>query len=211
MDNNETVEYIFRNSGKDYNDLGRFEDCYNNSDFHYILATIPLALPIPMSVGLCVPAVCSVDDFMALRPTLVPLLDSLLPELFEGVKGFDHLQLTLRESDLLFVDSRKRNAEVTHADAMSWITAILIVLFTLAVLVSSLSRWYFIKKAAENHKKTKKAAKKNAKKGKKSKSSREEGVFAKNGINHDEDEDVEALDESFNRKSRRQRKRSKKQ
>ena len=60
LENNETVERIFRFSGKDYNDLGRYEDCLNEKGFRYILASVPKALPIPMSVGLCVPDVCSV-------------------------------------------------------------------------------------------------------------------------------------------------------
>ena len=60
LSNNETIEQIFRNSGKDYNDLGRYEDCLNTTGFRYILATVAHALPIPMSVGLCVPLVCTV-------------------------------------------------------------------------------------------------------------------------------------------------------
>ena len=42
VSNNETLEQIIRNSGKDYNDLGRYEDCtFNVEGFHYILVTIP--------------------------------------------------------------------------------------------------------------------------------------------------------------------------
>lgn len=55
---------MYRNSGKDYNDLGRFEDCSNTDDeFRYILATIPDVFPVPMSLGICVPSVCTVQDF----------------------------------------------------------------------------------------------------------------------------------------------------
>ena len=61
ISNNETVEHIIRNSGKDYNDLGRYYDCINTrEDFRYILASVPNALPIGVSVGLCVPKVCTV-------------------------------------------------------------------------------------------------------------------------------------------------------
>lgn len=61
ISNNETVEHIIRNSGKDYNDLGRYYDCINTrEDFRYILASVPHALPIGVSVGLCVPKVCTV-------------------------------------------------------------------------------------------------------------------------------------------------------
>ena len=59
--NNETLEEILRNSGKDYNDLGRYEDCtYELEDFHYILVTVPKAFPIPISLGLCVPKICTI-------------------------------------------------------------------------------------------------------------------------------------------------------
>ncbi len=55
-DGSETLYFIFRNSGKDYNDLGRYDDCKNNSDFRYLLASVQNVFPIPMSVGLCVPS-----------------------------------------------------------------------------------------------------------------------------------------------------------
>jgi len=58
--NNETVERILRNSGKDYNDLGRYYDCLNTTGFRYILASVPHALPIGISVGMCIPEVCTV-------------------------------------------------------------------------------------------------------------------------------------------------------
>lgn len=62
MTYHETVEKIFRYSGKDYNDLGRYEDCLNSEaeGFHYILVTVPHAFPIPMMLGLCMPQQCSI-------------------------------------------------------------------------------------------------------------------------------------------------------
>ena len=60
LSNNDTVERIIRNSGKDYNDLGRYYDCLDTKGFRYILATVPHALPITISVGMCVPQVCTV-------------------------------------------------------------------------------------------------------------------------------------------------------
>jgi hypothetical protein len=95
LTNNETIERIFRNSGKDYNDLGRYEDCYEQTSdegrehYRYILATVPKAFPIPMSVGLCVPSVCTVQDFNNFKSYIVVAINALIPELFYGVKGFD--------------------------------------------------------------------------------------------------------------------------
>lgn len=188
-ENNETIEYIFRNSGKDYNDLGRYEDCHNNTDFHYILATIPLAFPIPMSVGLCVPKLCTVTDFDDFKSHLIPMLNKLIPEVFEGIKGFDHLSLRLTDSDLQFVKSMERNAEETSAGVLAWIIGVLLFVLLIAVIVSSFKRWQYQKKTKKNSKRSKK------KKGKsKNRNSREEGVFAKDLV--DDDEEVESLDGS---------------
>ena len=132
------MERILRNSGKDYNDLGRYEDCLNTTGFRYILATVPKALPIPMSVGLCVPDVCSVQDFNNFKSYLVQTANALIPELFAGVKGFD-LTTQLNTDDMHFEDSLKRNQEVTRADAWGWITVLLVVFFTLATILSSVA------------------------------------------------------------------------
>ncbi len=71
LSNNETVERILRNSGKDYNDLGRYEDCITTKGYRYILGTVPKALPISMSLGMCVPEICSVQDFNNFKSFLV--------------------------------------------------------------------------------------------------------------------------------------------
>lgn len=89
MKNNKTLEMIIRNSGKDYNDLGRFEDCTSMSDFRYILASVPSVFPIPISVGLCVPAKCTVQDFSSFKFFLVPAINDIIPAMFSGIKGFD--------------------------------------------------------------------------------------------------------------------------
>lgn len=99
FDFNETLEVIFRNSGKDYNDLGRFEDCSNYTDFSYILASVPNAFPIPMSVGMCVPAICTISDYNNLKPSIVASINEAIPDLFKGVKGFN-LDEKLNTDDL---------------------------------------------------------------------------------------------------------------
>jgi hypothetical protein len=59
------------------------------SDFRYILISIPKALPIPMALGLCVPSICSVNDFTTFKPFIVSAFNKIISELFEGVKGFE--------------------------------------------------------------------------------------------------------------------------
>jgi hypothetical protein len=69
-----------RNSGMDYNDLGRFWDCTETGDgYRYILASIPHALPIGVSVGLCVPQVCNVNDFNNFKSYIVHAMNALIP------------------------------------------------------------------------------------------------------------------------------------
>ena len=51
----DTVLHIFRNSGKDYNDFGRYEDCETVHNFNYYMATVLKKFPIPMALGLCLP------------------------------------------------------------------------------------------------------------------------------------------------------------
>lgn len=138
LSNNETIEQIFRNSGKDYNDLGRYEDCLNTTGFRYILATVAHALPIPMSVGLCVPLVCTVQDFNNFKGYLVSAVNALIPDLFAGVKGFD-LSMQLTNKDLQFEESFKKNAEVTRADAWGWIVVLLVLFFVFATILSTIA------------------------------------------------------------------------
>jgi hypothetical protein len=70
---------MYRNSGKDYNDLGRYNDCEKLDDFRYILASVNGVFPIPMALGLCVPAICSVQDFTSFKPYLVAAINDIIP------------------------------------------------------------------------------------------------------------------------------------
>ena len=55
MTYNNTVMHIFRNSGKDYNDFGRYEDCSDIQHFNYFMVTVLKKFPIPITLGLCLP------------------------------------------------------------------------------------------------------------------------------------------------------------
>jgi len=61
--------------------------------------TVPKAFPIPMSLGLCVPKICTIQDFNEFKPYMVSVVNSLVPELFAGIKGFD-LTTTITSDDL---------------------------------------------------------------------------------------------------------------
>lgn len=87
----DTVIHIIRNSGKDYNDYGRYRDCLetNHQQMSYFLVSILDRFPVPLSIGFCLPQPCGVDDLEAFKPTLVSSIKSTLPYLFEDVKGFE--------------------------------------------------------------------------------------------------------------------------
>ena len=88
MSYNDTVLHIFRNSGKDYNDFGRYEDCGAIHHFNYFMITILKKFPIPFTMGLCLPNECSLDDLNDFKPFLTEAINDALPNMFEDVKGF---------------------------------------------------------------------------------------------------------------------------
>ena len=56
MSYNDTVMHIFRNSGKDYNDFGRYKDCVQiHEGFNYFMITVLHRFPVPFTLGLCLP------------------------------------------------------------------------------------------------------------------------------------------------------------
>jgi|LauGreDrversion4_2_1035121.scaffolds.fasta_scaffold697699_1 hypothetical protein len=77
---------------------------------------------------------------------MVTALNALIPDLFQGVKGFDP-KTQLDTEDLHFEDAFKRNQEITRADAWGWITVILIVFFVFGTIMSSIATWYYKKEA----------------------------------------------------------------
>lgn len=109
---------------------------------------MPRGLPIPVSVGLCVPQACTIQDFNEFKPYMVSAVNGLLPELFAGIKGFD-VSTQIGEGDLHFANSYALNREVTQADAFEWFTAFVLVMFAAGAVVASFARSYFQRQAAQ--------------------------------------------------------------
>lgn len=78
------------------------------TDYNYILASIPAVFPIPIALGLCVPSVCKAQDFQNFKSFLVPAINDIIPELFQGIKGFDP-ETKILFDDLKFDDSVRNN------------------------------------------------------------------------------------------------------
>ena len=72
----DSVIHIIRNSGKDYNDYGRYRDCLETAhqQMNYFLVSILDKFPVPLSIGLCLPHPCAVEDLETFKPTLVPFI-----------------------------------------------------------------------------------------------------------------------------------------
>jgi hypothetical protein len=79
---------------------------------------------------------------------LVQAANGILPEFFEGVKGFSS-KTQLNTQDLHFEESYKRNLETTRADAGGWFVALIIFMRVFAVILSSVAHWYYKKEQAK--------------------------------------------------------------
>jgi hypothetical protein len=81
-----------------------------------------------------------VTDFNSFRPYLVSAINSVIPELFQGIKGVDQ-NTQLNTDDLKFDESVERNSEATQFSGGALITILIIIFFSISVLVSSVYIW----------------------------------------------------------------------
>ena len=144
---NDTVLHIFRNSGKDYNDYGRYEDCLQAHDFRYFMMLILERFPMPMTLGLCLPSQCSIEDLEGFRPFMVQVFNAAIPNLFEDVKGFNP-NTTIDEADVLFVESHLENLKVRTFDTGALMVLIIFFGFAFTVLGSTGVLWARAKREA---------------------------------------------------------------
>ena len=140
MSYNDTVFHIFRNSGKDYNDFGRYEDCQEMHHFNYYMVTVLKKFPIPFTMGLCLPKECQMEDLLEFKPFMTKAINTALPNMFEGVKGYDVVP-TVDESDVDFVDPKVENEKVTQFDIVSVVICTIIVFFTLMTVIATFLMW----------------------------------------------------------------------
>jgi hypothetical protein len=99
----EQAQHLFRNSGKDYNDFGRPYACSKLDDFNFFMATVLDTYTIPMSLGLCMPMACTLNDLNKFKPTILKIVNDSLPMVFSEKEGIQTTQV-LTESDVVFVD-----------------------------------------------------------------------------------------------------------
>jgi len=151
------------NSGKDYNDFGRFEECDQTPDFNYLLAYVSndSKLPIPVSLGLCVPSVCKQADMNDLKPYLVPALNQYMSSFFADVEGYDLSQLEFSSEDIQFDDPRQLNDKYgafKSGNAFFLTLCILYLVLTVASTVITHHRYKMRKQQAQEKRQMLKAA-----------------------------------------------------
>jgi hypothetical protein len=91
MGNADPLLHMFRNSGKDYNDFGRFHECTESAHLpmNYYLVGVFDKFPFPLTIGVCLPQECTLEDLEAFRPHLANGLNTgaVIGNIFEDVKG----------------------------------------------------------------------------------------------------------------------------
>lgn len=137
---NDTVLHMFRNSGKDYNDYGRYHDCLNIHNFNYFMVLILHRFPIPFTWGLCMPSQCQVEDLMEFRPFLAKAFNAAIPNMFEDVRGFDPKTL-IDEADILVVESHVENVKVRQFSTGALMVLIFFLAFAFTVLGATGVLW----------------------------------------------------------------------
>ena len=137
---------MFRNSGKDYNDFGRMDDCEADPQFDYLLGSVTTAklFPIPVSMGLCLPTVCNEANLNEIKPYFMKAINNQLPYIFATHSGFNITDLQLVPDDIHFANSKELNAKVTEFTKYNFymiFLIIFIVVFTIGASILSHIRY----------------------------------------------------------------------
>lgn len=102
----------YSNTGKTYNDFGRFQDCVENKETEYMLLNCKEdrcsnRFPVDISIGLCIPKPCSKDDIMIVLPFMLPYINAgIMPYQFTNLNQNDiKKSMHISSDELTLVDS----------------------------------------------------------------------------------------------------------
>lgn len=137
---------IIRNSGRDYNDFGRFQDCLNLEGFDYLLAITSFSRAInnPLSIGFCVPNVCKETDLNSFKPYIIPAINTQLSFIFSQVKGLNSKNLQLKNNEVNLIYSKQMNQTATQFNASNFFFIFIVSCLIVAVVVSSILNYRYI-------------------------------------------------------------------
>ena len=131
----------YRNSGKDYNDFGRFSSCAENENFEYMLMTCKEErcghkFSIDISMGICVPKECSKTDVENILPLLIPILNkhNLLPKQLKDVAD-------IHADDVELVLSAQENSIASSFHVSNFLVCFMFVVVIGTVITSSVLSW----------------------------------------------------------------------
>ena len=142
IENSDALLTMVHNSGKDYNDFGRYEDCNKLEGFNYLLGSLKSEekMPIPISIGMCVPAMCKAGDLNEAKNYMLPILNNQIGVIFKGVEGFNISGLVLENKDIHFSDSEDLNDKAPSFGFSNFLMIVLIIgLVTLSIVSSVIS------------------------------------------------------------------------
>ena len=105
------------------------------------MATILNKFPIPMSLGICLPKECSLNDLDEFKPFLLKVINGVLPEEFENIRHFNQTNLNITHEDLLFVSPTHENENITKVNGSAVFICIVLSLFVITVLVATVMLW----------------------------------------------------------------------
>ena len=140
MSNGDTIIQMYRNSGKDYNDYGRMDDCEAHPEFDYLLGSVTTEriFPISISMGICLPTVCNEANLNELKPYIMKALNNQLPYIFEEDSGFNMTGIELHGDDIHFAQSMELNRRVTTFTVQNFYMIMVMVLLVLFSIVASI-------------------------------------------------------------------------
>jgi hypothetical protein len=105
------------------------------------MSTIMNKFPIPMSMGLCLPKECTLDDLQEFKPFLLKVVNGVLPEEFEHVRHFNETKLNITSEDLLFVSPILENEKITKFNGTTFLICVILSLFIVTVVIATVMLW----------------------------------------------------------------------
>lgn len=109
------IKNAYYKSGKDYNDFGKYVECEADPNSNYLLGyyTKKDTLPGSMSMGLCVPSVCTAAELNELKHFFLPALNSFIGHILTDIQGFNLSSVQFLSEDIRFDNSLTLNNEFT--------------------------------------------------------------------------------------------------
>ena len=150
-ENTRAFASIYRLTGKDYNDFGKFANCVDNPRTHYSLIQCKEErcndkFPIDMSIGACFPKECSAEDISWLLPHILPLVNEhIIPYQFANVNDVDKKlkEVNISADEVRFVDVVAENKKVTSFGIGTFCAFLMCSVLIALIVGSTFADWFF--------------------------------------------------------------------